>query len=156
MNKKTKNNIECMMKKIDWSDVNNDKANLSYLTDILHIVIDMNEKDRKYFDEHYAFTKNFNMHGYGTTANNITFSSNGIKIWNNDEDWVREHISFTINEGHLTDKDDIIEVVADEIADQFSYENEFDRVLGENRDNRIHNHYYKYYKKIAKKILNVK
>lgn len=155
MNEKTKNYIECMLKKIDWSDENNDKSNLYYLTCILQTVIDMNENDKKYFDEHYAFTTNFNMHGYGSTSNKLSFSSKGINIWNSDELKVKRIIDMFLNEG-ITDKEELIYTVADDIANEYSYKNDFDRYQCVDRDDKIYNKYFKYYSKIATKIMKAK
>ena len=155
MNEMTKNYIEHMLKKIDFSDETNDKANLYYMTCILQTVIDMNEKDRKFFDEHYAFTVDFNMHGYGSTSVKLSFSSSGIKIWNADEMKVRRTIDMFINEG-ITDKKELIDMVADDLANDYAYKNDFDRYQCVDRDDRIYNHFYKYYSKLAAKELNLK
>lgn len=155
MNEKTKNYIEHMLKKIDFSDESNDKANLYYMTCILQTVIDMNEKDRKYFDEHYSFTVDFNMHGYGSTSVKLSFSSSGIKIWNSDELKVKRTIDMFLEEG-VTNKDDLIYAVADDIASDYSYKNDFDRYQHVDRDDDAYNRYFKYYKYIASKILKEK
>lgn len=152
MNEKTKSYIEHMLKKLDFSDASNDKANLYYMTCILQAVIDMNEIDRKYFDEHYAFTTNFNNHGYGSTSVKITFSSSGIKIWNADELKVRRTIDMFINEG-INDKKGLIDIVADDLANDYAYKNDFDRYQCVDRDDRIYNYFYKYYSKLAAKEL---
>lgn len=155
MNEKTKNYIECMLKKIDWTDESNDKSNLYYLTCILQTVIDMNEKDRKYFDEHYSFTVDFNMHGYGSISNKLSFSSKGINIWNSDELKVKRTIDMFLNEG-ITDKEELINTVADDLANDYSYKNDFDRYQHVDRDDKIYNHYFNYYSKIATKIMKDK
>lgn len=155
MNKNIKNYIERMLKKVDWSDESNDKPNLYYLTCILQTVIDMNEQDREYFDEHYAFTANFNMHGYGCYNNKLSFSSNGIKIWNTDELKVRGIIDMFLNEG-ITDKEELIDAVADDLASDYSYKNDFDRYQGVDRNDNIYDSYFEHFKHIATKILKEK
>lgn len=82
MNDKDKKYIESMISKMNWSDESNDKANLYYMTCILQRVIDWSEADRQYFDEHYAFTQKFNMHGYVDDTTYISLTSNGIRISN--------------------------------------------------------------------------
>ena len=93
------------------------------------------------------------MHGYGSTSVKLSFSSSGIKIWNADEFKVRRTIDMFINEG-ITDKKDLIYNVADDLANDYAYKNDFDRYQHVDRDDRIYNHFYKYYSKLAAKELN--
>lgn len=119
-----------MMDKVDdWSDEDDDKAKLYYLTCILQKVIDMDEDDIKYFDEHYAFTTNFNHHGYGVYDNKISFSSKGIIIWNTEEIKIKRAIDNLLKEG-MTDKEEIINTVADTFKDnQQNYRNHLTKIV---------------------------
>lgn len=141
-----------MLNKIDWDAVPiQDKANLYYMTCILQTVIDLSEEDMRYFDETYAFTVDFNMHSYGSTSVKLSFSSKGIRIYNNDEELVRKTINmFNHNNRSI---DEVIELVADDLAESISYKNDFDRYQHVDRNDAIYYRYFNYYKDIATKLL---
>ena len=71
---------------------------------------------------------------------------------NEDELKVRRTIDMFINEG-ITDKKELIDMVADDLANDYAYKNDFDRYQGVDRNDRIYNNYFKYYSKLAEKEL---
>lgn len=71
---------------------------------------------------------------------------------NEDELKVRRTIDMFINEG-INDKKELIDMVADDLANDYAYKNDFDKYQHVDRDDRIYNHFYKYYSKLATKEL---
>lgn len=75
-------------------------------------------------------------------------------IEKHEEEKVADFIDYYINEEGITDKVELIYTVADDIANDYSYENDFDKYQGVDRIDTIYYHYFNRYSKIASKILN--
>lgn len=65
---------------------------------------------------------------------------------------VNDYIELYREEG-ITDKDDLIDIIADELADDFSYDNDWDRYSDTDRNDVIHYFFVEYFSGIATKIL---
>lgn len=72
-----------------------------------------------------------------------------------DEFAVKTIIDMFLDEG-ITDKEELIEAVADDLANDHSYENDFDRYQGVDRNDKIYYKCFNHYSKIATKLLNDK